>query len=340
MASQDTLTKPTRRWLHRLSWAGSITMLLVAVWILHRYLAHIRWADVAGAWSRLPAIRIVWSVAAVLLSFCMLALFDVLAARLAVGRRVSARLAAFTGAVTQGISNTLGFHAVTGSAVRYRIYRSAGLGAGDIARIVSLAGLGVGLGYAVVITGALCWEPQITHGWGRWPGIGLLLSLASGMVWLGRKPRTLTVGTWTLGFPGAGTAALQMLIGGVEMVAAILALYVLLPADIAPPFIDFLPIYVGAVVAGIISHSPGGLGVFETIMLASFPSEARAELLAAMLCYRVTYSLLPFTLSCVALGLFELGSAVSARWRRISWKADNAGSIAAAAGGGGPAPAC
>ena len=294
------------RWLHALTWAGSIAMLLAAAWILHRYLSHLRWDEVAAAWSRLPAERIAWSIVAMLLSFSMLALFDVIAARIAVPGRVSTRLAAFAGAVTHGIANTLGFHALTASTVRYRIYRTAGLGAGDIARMVSLAGIGVGLGFVVVITGALCREPQITHGWGRWPGLGLVLLLVIGLIWLAQTPRTLTLGSWTLRFPSARIAGLQMIIGAIEMLAAILALYVLLPADIAPPFIDFLPIYIGAVVAGIISHSPGGLGVFETLMLAAFPAEARAELLAAMLCYRLTYSLLPFTLSSLALGIFEI----------------------------------
>ena len=97
-----------------------------------------------------------------------------------------------------------------------------------------------------------------------------------------------------------------MLVGAVEMSAAIASLYVLLPAGIAPPFVDFLPVYVGAVLAGLISHAPGGLGVFETIMLASFTQAQRPDLLAAMLCYRITYSLLPFLLGCVALASLEL----------------------------------
>jgi len=278
----------------------------VAVWILHRYLSRIAWRDVAAAWSQLPARRIAYSIAATTISFAMLALFDVLAAYTVVRDRVSAWLAAFAGAVTQGISNTLGFHAITGTALRYRIYATAGLGAGDIARIVGLAGLGVGLGFAVVITGALCWQPAITHGWGRLPGIALAVLLAALLVWLARHPRTLRVWRWTLAFPSAGIAAAQMLIGGVEMLAAISALYVLLPASMAPPFVDFLPIYVGAVLAGIVSHSPGGLGVFETIMLAAFPAEARADLLVAMVCYRVTYSLLPFVLASAALAAFEI----------------------------------
>ncbi len=301
----STATAPTREW-RALRWVGSITVLAAALWMVQRYLTAIAWHDVAVAWAQLPGYRIGWSIVATAVSLAMLAMFDVLAARAVVGARVSARLAAFAGAVTQAISSTLGFHALTGTALRYRIYASAGLGGGDTARIVGVAGLGVGLGFVVVLSGALCWQPAITHGWGRLPGIVLAVLLAALLAWLGRRPRTLRVWRWTLPFPGAGVAATQMLIGGVEMLAAISALYVLLPERSAPPFVDFLPIYVGAVVAGIISHAPGGLGVFEAIMLAAFPAPARADLLAAMLCYRLTYSALPFVLASAALGVFEI----------------------------------
>lgn len=318
-----------------LSWAASLLVIGGALWLLHRYLHHIAWRDVAAAWSHMPAWRIACSAVAGAVSLAMLALFDVLAARVVAPTRVSASLAAFAGAVTQCISNTLGFHAITGTALRYRIYASAGLGAGDIGRIVGLAGLGVGLGFAVVITGALCWEPAIAHGWGRGPGMALLLLLVVLAAWLAR-PRTLVLGRLRLPLPNAGMASAQMLIGGVEMVAAISALYVLLPATSAPPFVDFLPIYVGAVLAGIVSHSPGGLGVFETIMLASFAPSARADLLAAMLCYRLTYNLLPFVLGSAALAVFELRLR---RLSRLSSMADNGGSGVAGANGAAPAPA-
>ena len=161
------------RWLHLLSWLGSLAAFGLALWLLHRYVTHLAWRDVATAWSQLPGWRIAGSASAALLSLTMLAMFDVLAARTVVRERIAAKLAAFAGAVTQGISNTLGFHAITGTALRYRIYATAGLGASDIARIVALAGFGVGLGFTVVITGALCWQPAITQGWGRWPGAAL-----------------------------------------------------------------------------------------------------------------------------------------------------------------------
>lgn len=300
--------EPTSRWLRALSWTASLAMFALAIWLLQRYLTRMAWHEVVIAWSQLPPSRIACSVAAMAISFAMLAMFDVLASRTVVGDRIPARLAAFAGAVTQGISNTLGFHAITGTALRYRIYATAGLGTGDIARIVGLAGFGVGLGFVVVIAGALCWQPAITQGWGRLPGAVLLLLLLALLIWLARRPPTFRLWRWDVRLPSTGTALAQMLIGGVEMLAAISALYVLLPAGVAPPFVDFLPIYVGAVLAGIVSHSPGGIGVFETIMLASFSPDARPELLAAMICYRLIYSLLPFGLASVALAGFE--------WRR------------------------
>lgn len=309
MSTDPSTRSPWTRWL---SLGAATIMLLIAAWLMHRYLNQISWRAFAAAWSQLPDRHIGFSLLAAAVSFAMLAVFEMQAAALAVPGRLSMRRAAFAGVVANAVANVLGFHAVTASAVRFRIYRAAGLGAEDTARIVGVAGLGVGLGFVVVITGALCWEPAITHGWGRIPGVALLATLGGLLVWLGREPRSLHLFRWTLVFPDARTAALQMLIGAVEMSAAIASLYVLLPAGIAPPFVDFLPIYVGAVVAGLISHSPGGLGVFETIMLASFTQSQRPDLLAAVLCYRLTYSLLPFVLGCLALAVFE----GRLRWQR------------------------
>jgi uncharacterized membrane protein YbhN (UPF0104 family) len=289
----------------KLSWITALVALAIVAWLLGSSLLAIDWQGVAQAWSSIPTGCIAASLAASLVSFCMLAMLDVIASRLTAPQRVAAKLAAFAGAVSHAFSNTLGFPAVTGGVVRYRIYASAGLGKGDIARIVALAGFGVALGFAVVTMLALLWQPILVYGWARPCGAAILLVLLLLLAWLSGTPRSLRLVRWQLDFPDAASAAAQMLVGGVEMIAAIGALYVLLPAGIAPPFIDFLPIYVGAVLAGLISHVPGGLGVFEVIVLAAFPAHARAGVLAAMLCYRLTYSLVPFALAATAFATFE-----------------------------------
>lgn len=290
----------------RVSSIIALIALVIVAWTATRAAAAINWHGVSRAWSALPHEKIAASLALSLISFCMLALLDVLASRSVVVNRVSAKKAAFAGAVSHAFSNTLGFPAVTGSLVRYRIYASAGLGAGDIARIVALAAFGVAMGFILVTTLALLWQPALAHGWGRLLGIVICAGLLAFLLYLRGGHRSLRIRRWTLKFPDGATAAWQMVTGGVEMLAAIAALYVLLPAGSAPPFIDFLPIYVGAVVVGLISHVPGGLGVFEVIVLASLPASAREQALAAMLCYRLTYSLVPFVLAGIGWLVFEL----------------------------------
>jgi uncharacterized membrane protein YbhN (UPF0104 family) len=286
-------------------WITAVIVPAIVAWVTGRAVLAIDWHGVVRAWSALPASRIAASLAGSLISFSMLALLDVLASRAVAPQRITAKRAAFAGAVSHAFSNTLGFPAVTGSVVRYRIYATAGLGSGDIARIVALAAFGVAMGFIVVTTLALLWQPALAHGWGRPLGALICAALLAFLVWLRGAHRSVHIVRWTLALPDSATAAWQMTVGGIEMLAAIGALYVLLPAGSAPPFIDFLPIYVGAVVVGLVSSVPGGLGVFEVIVLATFPAQARAEALAAMLCYRLTYSLVPFAVAGAGWIVFE-----------------------------------
>ena len=292
---------------------AAIVLALVA-WIGKRVVLALDWQGVANAWSQLSTDSIAASLVCSLISFCMLALLDVLASHTIAPHRISAKRAAFAGAVSHAFSNTLGFPAVTGSVIRYRIYAAAGLGAGDIARIVTLAAFGVAMGFTVVIMLALLWQPSIAHGWGRPLGGVIGVVLIAFLLWLRGADRSVRIARWTLKFPDIATAAWQMAIGGIEMLAAIGALYVLLPPGSAPPFVDFLPIYVGAVLVGLVSHVPGGLGVFEVVVLAAFPTHAQADALAAMLCYRLTYNLVPFAVAGTAWLVFEArGKAKPAR---------------------------
>lgn len=75
-------------------------------------------------------------------------------------------------------------------------------------------------------------------------------------------------------------------------------LYLLLPE--APPFGPFLLVYLLALAAGVLSHVPGGVGVFEAILLAAFADKlGAAPLAAALLLYRMIYVVLPLLIACV-----------------------------------------
>ena len=285
-----------------------VTMAIVgaAAFLLHRYIARMAWHDVRDALTRIPHWHVVGAIGAALASWACLTAYDVFAVETVVPGKVSMKMKIFSGATTHAICNALGFHAITGTALRYRMLSTQGVRAADVARVVGLVGFSVGMGFAAVTCIALVMEPSIANEWGRWLGMGLVVAFVLLLHWLAGKHDVLRVGKFTTPVPSARSAGAQIIIGVVEMVGAILTMYLLLPPEIAGSFLDFAPIYVGAVLAGIISNTPGGIGAFEALTLAAFPQEQRAQVLAALLAYRVIYGFGPFILASLALGGFEL----------------------------------
>ncbi|WP_448095862.1 lysylphosphatidylglycerol synthase transmembrane domain-containing protein [Luteibacter yeojuensis] len=283
-----------------------MAILGVAVFLLHRYIARMAWHDVRDAVDRIPRWHVAGSIAAALLSWACLTAYDVFAVETVVPGKVSMRMKIFAGATTHAICNALGFHAITGTALRYRILSTRGVGAADVARVVGLVGFAVAMGFAAVTAIALMLEPSIAHGWGRWLGAALVSLFVLLLRWLAGKHDELRVWKFSTPVPSARSAGAQIVIGVLEMIGAIAAMYLLLPAEIAGSFLDFAPIYVGAIIAGIVSNTPGGIGAFEALTLAAFPQEQRAQVLAALLAYRVIYGLGPLAIASLALGAFEL----------------------------------
>ena len=282
------------------------TMLLVA-WCLRIQFAGASWTKLGGAWYAQSSIHVAYAVALTGVSFACLGLFDQAASRL-VAPRLSGGWAWMTGVIANAVSNTLGFHAVTGTVVRQRLYAQQGLGAGDVVRIVSLSWLALGLGFismlgvAHLVIGLVTSHGQVSL------VIGLVICAALGFYvgWLGGKPRQFSLWRFRQKLPTARMAMQQMAIGAVESAASIGALYVLLPADLAPPFSVFAVGCIAVVALGVLSHVPGGLGVFETGVTVLLSGSGRIDLMAALLLYRAIYNLLPFVLSLVVLAVLTM----------------------------------
>ena len=85
-------------------------------------------------------------------------------------------------------------------------------------------------------------------------------------------------------------------------------LWLLLPPSTPVDFVAFAGIYVVAVVAGLVSHVPGGMGVFESLLLLGLPAVPSDELLASLLVWRVVYYLVPLVLATVLFGAREIGA--------------------------------
>ncbi len=84
------------------------------------------------------------------------------------------------------------------------------------------------------------------------------------------------------------------------------ALYVLLPADIAPGYATFLILFVAAISRIRDQPCPGGLGVLEATILLGLGAGTRPDVVASLVLFRLIYYALPFLLAALGLAAFEL----------------------------------
>ncbi|MBN9242242.1 MAG: bifunctional lysylphosphatidylglycerol flippase/synthetase MprF [Mesorhizobium sp.] len=246
-------------------------------------------------------------------SFVAMGCYDVMAVRRVAPGKVPARLALFAGFVGYGFSNAIGFHVFVGGPVRYRIYQSAGADAADVGRIVGISFLTFGGGLLTIIGLALLLDPAglpaldlLTPAGDRMLGGVVVAGLAAAIVWLSRGNRHVAILGWDFPFPSAGSALAQIGIGAIDIGAAAAALYVLLPTDIVPGYAVFLVLFVAAIIASVVSHAPGGLGVLEATILLGLGAGMRPDVVAALVLFRLIYYVLPLFLAASALLAFEV----------------------------------
>ncbi|WP_054312092.1 bifunctional lysylphosphatidylglycerol flippase/synthetase MprF [Mesorhizobium sp. 1M-11] len=285
----------------------------IAFLVIHQISGKIHLHQIREAVASTPLSAVVPALGFTIVSLMAMALYDVMAIRHVAPDKVPVRLALFAGFVGYGFSNAIGFHVFVGGPVRYRIYQSVGIDAADVGRIVGISFLTFWGGLLTVIGLAMLFDPVgipalnlVSPLDDRIIGGGILLCLAVVLVWLSRGQRQVSVLGWTFPFPSARSAMVQILIGAVDIGAAAAALYVLLPADVAPAFTVFLALFVLAIIATVISHAPGGLGVLEATILFGLGVGARPDVIAALVVFRVVYYLFPLALAASALLVFEV----------------------------------
>jgi phosphatidylglycerol lysyltransferase len=141
----------------------------------------------------------------------------------------------------------------------------------------------------------------------------------SGFLWLCVRRRSIRIGGfWELQLPPAELALRQLAISAVELAASAFVLWLLLPPGHIP-LAAFIAFYAIAITAGIISHIPGGVGVFETVMLLAAGNDVpRNAMLGALLLNRGIYYLLPLVVATGALIFYELRTGVVAPMGRLA----------------------
>ncbi|ROL65385.1 hypothetical protein BLX41_28420 [Pseudomonas protegens] len=328
----DTTTAPQPVTVTRLRWLdllskyrqplGLVIILLlfaIALIACRHLLSELDFYALHDSILEVPKPALLGALGATIVGFIILLGYEWSASRYA-GVNLPGRTLALGGFTAFAIGNAIGLSLLSGGSVRYRLYARHGLGASDVAHMTLFASLSLGCALPPLAALATLSNLPAASAALRLPesllaGIALAILLLGAVLAVGIYRRRLPeqplrdnllvrVGRRTLRLPGRRLTFLQLIITALDVAAAATVLYLLLPE--APPFGAFLLVYLLALAAGVLSHVPGGVGVFEAILLAAFADKlGAAPLAAALLLYRLIYVVLPMLVACVLLLINE-----------------------------------
>ena len=258
-------------------------------------------------------------------SYGSITLYDWLALHTMGRKDVPYRIAALASFTSYPIAHGIGAVALVSPVIRYRIYSGRGLSALGVANICFLTGLTFWLGNMTALGFSLLYEPEaisiidhLSPALNRLLAVTLLAGVGAFLLWSWLHPRKIGRSRWLVRLPSGPLVLLQIVVGLLDLSAAALSMYVLIPAglDIGP--FRLMAVFIAATLLGFASHAPAGLGVFDATILIGLGSEDREQLLATLLMFRFLYHFVPLSMALALFGGVEA-------WRNLRKKASAQG---------------
>jgi phosphatidylglycerol lysyltransferase len=289
-----------------------VALFAAALLALRHELRLYSYHQVAAEFRSLPHWKVLLAFCLTLFNYAVLTVYDLLAFRYIGLDQPYAKIApaSFT---AYAFSNNIGMAALSGGSIRLRLYSAQGLSSLDIARIIgfgiSTFWLGIlALGGAVFLAHPPSLPPGLSLPFTSVRALGLcMLAGAAAYLALAARGRPFVLRGFEFSLPAARLALQQLAVSIVDWCLAAGVLYALLPASGGFGYLDLLAVFMLAQVAGLASQVPGGLGVFETvIMLFAGRLAPPAQVMGALLAYRAVYYLVPLALAAAYLAYYEV----------------------------------
>jgi phosphatidylglycerol lysyltransferase len=285
--------------------------LIASLILLWHELAHLHYADIRAAINRIATAKVALAVLFTVANYLVLIGYDYLAVK-SIGRPIplkSVALASFVGFATSYNFSTL----FGGPAIRYRFYGKWGFSTNELIRILGMIGITFWIG-ACALAGVLftVLNEKIPESL-RLPiastrpiGIVLFVFVIGYLVVLARSGDTLRLWRFYFPLPSLKLTLGQIVVAVVDIAIAAAAMYVLVGDEMRMGYVEFLSTFLLATLTVVVTNVPGGIGVFELVIISHAPEAASSPLVASLLVFRAIYYLIPLAISMVLLTMSEL----------------------------------
>ncbi|EJF89024.1 hypothetical protein MEG_00307 [Bartonella tamiae Th307] len=289
--------------------------MVVSIYLLFEKLSSISFDDIVIRLRDLSPHQWLFALFSSLVAYAALAGYDRIALQ-HLGKKISWLFIAICSFTTYALSHNIGASVFSGAVVRYRAYSMKGLSGAEVAVLVGFCSFTFALGTVLLSGIVLLIKPELielVH-----DGIPFWLALVIGAVML------LLVGLYILGsllgfkplklgknlsitYPRFHIVAQQLIVGPLELLGAAGIIYAVLPEVGNPGFIAVLGVFLVSFTVTILSNAPaGGVGVLEAVFMAGMPTMNPADVIAALIVFRLLYLIIPLIISLFFVAIFEI----------------------------------
>jgi glycosyltransferase 2 family protein len=307
-----------------------VLAVVFSFWLLYHELQWLSAQDIVDSLYAITPRQYLLAFLSTILAYWALAWYDRIALLHLGVKHISWMFVALCSFTTYALAHNIGASVFSGAMVRYRAYSSKGLSGAQVAVLVGLCSFTFVLGTIILGGFVLTVNPRVllrldellpdiltSPITARLLGILMLGFVALYVIGSILRLRPLTIRAFRLEYPRPEITARQLIAAPLELLGAAGIIYFALPEAGNPGFFVVLAVFLASFSAALISHAPGGLGVFELVFITAMPDVPPDEVLAALLVFRLYYLLIPLALSLVVVSIFErqrLSARLGQRW--------------------------
>lgn len=230
-----------------------------------------------------------------------------------INRKVKKRFIFLASFIGFAFSQNLGLSPITGGSVRLRLYTASGLTPMEVAKVVAFCILTFSIGSTAICGLVLFLMPEALKPIDHLPilasqiiGAITFLSVIVYVFWAGYRKQPIHFKGFEFKPPSALLSVWQVILALLDVGCAAAVLYVLLPDSRIVPYYYFFSIYIIAYTLGILSHVPGGLGVFEVVIITLLAGKLHEpSIVGALLLFRIIYLFVPLVIAALTLVGYE-----------------------------------
>ncbi len=294
-----------------------LVIFALALWSISLELRGYNVEDVVEGMQQIESDQQIKAFLFTMISYSAVSCYDIISFRYIRSNLETPKIA-LAGFITYAISPTIGLPFLTAGALRYRLYSSWGISPAQITQVIIFSNFSLWIGLLAVAGLALCLLSSPIpaeldfpfHSLQLLGAIGILLTLIY-LFLCNLISLPIKIGSHNVYIPTLKIALAQILTFAVDWGFASAALYSLFSLSSQFSYLDFFGAYVIAMVAGLISTVPGGLGVFETILIFFLSSLiSNPVILGTILIFRLIYYLLPLGIAIILFGGFEIRQSI------------------------------